>query len=83
MPGITTIDSHSIVVEVLARERVLVLEAVRREVAGDDDDVGRELVRLGDRALEQVRQEELLPAVEIGELDDREQSPAERLRASA
>ena len=33
---------------------------------------GCELVRLGDRALEQVRQEELLPAVQIGQLDDRE-----------
>ena len=30
---------------------------------------------LGDRPLEQVRQEELLPAVEIGQLDDREGTP--------
>jgi hypothetical protein len=47
---------------------------VRREIAGDDDDFGRELVRLGDRALEQVRQEELLPAVQVGQLDDRERA---------
>ena len=59
-------------VEVLAREGVLVLEAVGREVAGDDDDVGLELVRLRDRPLEVVRQKELLPAVEIGELHDAE-----------
>jgi hypothetical protein len=45
---------------------------VRRQVARDDDDVGLELVRLGDRPLEQVRQEELLPAMEVGQLDDRE-----------
>ena len=68
-------DDHRLAVdrvEVALRERVLVLEAVRGQVARDDDDVGRELVRLGDRALEQVRQEELLPAVEVGQLDDRE-----------
>jgi hypothetical protein len=48
---------------------------VRRQIARDNDDVGRELVRLGDRALEQARQEELLPAVKVGQLDDREGTP--------
>ena len=59
-------------VEVLARERVLVLEAVRGEVARDHDDVGLHLVHLGDRALEVLREEELRPAMEVGELDDPE-----------
>ena len=59
-------------VEVLAREGVLVLEAVRGEVAGDDDDVRLELVHLRDRALEVLRKEELLPAMEVGKLDDPE-----------
>ena len=59
-------------VQVVARERVLVLEAVRGEVAGDHDDVRLELVHLGDRALEVLRQEELLPAVQVRELHDPE-----------
>src|SRR5207248_11231550 len=67
-------------VDVLPGERVLVLEAVRGEVARDDDDVRAELVHLGDRALEEIRQEELLPAVEIGQLDDRERSAVPALR---
>ena len=36
---------------------------------------GCELVRLRDRALEVIRQEELLPAVEIRELHDPEHVP--------
>ena len=62
-------------VEVLAREHVLVLEAVGGEVAGDDDDVRLHLVHLGDRALEVLRQEELLPAMEIRQLHDPEHGP--------
>ena len=62
-------------VQVLARERVLVLEAVRGEVAGDHDDVRLHLVHLGDRALEVLREEELLPAMQVGELDDAEHRP--------
>jgi hypothetical protein len=48
---------------------------VRGQIARDHDDVGRELVRLRDRALEQIRQEELLSAVQVGQLDDREGTP--------
>src|SRR5581483_11909543 len=59
-------------VEEVLRDRVLLLEAVRGEVARDDDDVRCDLVRLRDRALEQARQEELLPAVQVGQLHDRE-----------
>ena len=44
-------------VEVAPRERVLLLEAEGRQVARADDDVGLQVVDLGDRALEQVRQE--------------------------
>jgi hypothetical protein len=62
-------------VDVLLGQRVLVLEAVRGEVAGDDDDVGPELVHLRDGAVEQVGQEELLPAMEVGQLRDRERAP--------
>ncbi len=72
LPGITTIDSHSMPFEVLARERVLVLEAVRGEVAGDHDDVRLHLVHLRDRALEVLREEELRPAMEVGQLHDPE-----------
>ncbi len=67
-------------VDVAPRQRVFVLEPVRREIARDDDDVRHELVHLGDRPLEQARQEELLPAVEIGQLDDRERSAVPALR---
>ena len=59
-------------VEVALRERVLVLEPVRGQVAGDDDDVRVELVHLRDRPFEQVREEELRPAVEVGQLHHRE-----------
>jgi len=52
-------------VQVLPREHVLVLEAVRGEVAGDHDDVRLHLVHLGDRALEVLREEELLPAMQV------------------
>ena len=51
---------------------VLVLEAERREVAGADDDVGREVVDLGDRALEQRRLEVLAAAVQVGDVGDPE-----------
>ena len=59
-------------VEVIAREHVLVLEAVRGEVARDHDDVRLHLVHLGDRALEVLREEELRPAMKVGELHDPE-----------
>ena len=68
-------DDHRLAldrVEIALRERVLVLEPVRRQVAGDDDDVGRELVHLGDGALEEIREEELRPAVQVRQLDERE-----------
>jgi hypothetical protein len=58
--------------EVVLGESVLLLETERGQVAGADDDVGLEVVDLGDRPLEQVRQEELRAAVQIGDLDDRE-----------
>ena len=59
-------------VQVLPREHVFVLEAVRGEVAGDHDDVGLDLVHLGDRPLEVLREEELLPAMQVRELHDPE-----------
>ncbi len=62
-------------VQVLAREHVLVLEAVGREVAGDHDDVRLHLVDLGDGALEVLRQEELLPAMQVRQLHDPEHGP--------
>ena len=59
-------------VDVLLGERVLLLEAEGRQVAGDDDDVRLDVVDLGDCALEEVWQEELRAAVQIRDLDDRE-----------
>ena len=57
-------------VQVLAREHVLLLEPVRGEVARDHDDVRFHLVHLGDRALEVLWKEELLPAMQVRKLDD-------------
>ena len=75
-PGIDDERLALDLVEVLARQLVLVLEAERRQIAGADHDVGLQLVDLGDRALEQVRLEVLLAAMQIGEVRDRERSPA-------
>ena len=61
-------------VEVLARELVLVLEAERRQVARADDDVGLELVDLGDRPLQQVQLEVRPSAVEVREVRDPERA---------
>ena len=52
------------------------LEPEAREVAGADDDVGLELVDLRDRAVEQVRLEVLLPAMQVGEVRDPERAAA-------
>ena len=57
-------------VQVVLRERVLLLEAEGRQVAGADDDVRCDVVHLGDRAFEQIREEELRPAVQIRDLHD-------------
>ena len=65
-------------VEVLARQLVLVLEAERREVARADHDVRLELVDLADRAVEQARLEVLLAAVQVGEVRDAEGAGAVR-----
>ena len=61
-------------VDVLLGERVLLLEAEGRQVTGDDDDVRLDVVDLRDRPLEEVRQEKLRAAVQIGDLDDRERA---------
>ena len=61
-------------VDVLLGERVLLLEAEGREVTGDDDDVRLHVVDLRDRPLEEVRQEKLRAAVQIGDLDDGERA---------
>jgi hypothetical protein len=61
-------------VDVLLGERVLLLEPERRQVAGDDDDLRLKVVDLGDRTFEQVWQEELRAAMQIGDLDDRERA---------
>ena len=52
-------------VQVLARQLILVLEPEAREVARADHDVRLELVDLRDRAIEQGRLEVLLPAMEV------------------
>jgi hypothetical protein len=49
-----------------------VLEAERGQVAGADDDVRLEVVDLGDRALEQARDEVLPTAMQVGQVRDRE-----------
>ena len=67
-------------VEVRLRHRVLVLEAERGQVARADDDVGAEVVDLADRALEQVRHEVGAPAVDVGDLRDRERAAVSSLR---
>ena len=59
-------------VQVRLRHRVLVLEPERGQVARADDDVGRELVDLSDRPLDQVRHEMNAPAVDVGDVGDRE-----------
>ena len=58
-------------VEVLARQLVLVPEAERGQVTRADDDLRLQVVDLGDRALEQIRLEMLLAAVQIGDVRDR------------
>jgi hypothetical protein len=63
-------------VEVALGLVVLLLEAERRQVAGAHDDVRAQVVQLRDRALEQVRQEVLAPAVQVGDLHDRERTGA-------
>jgi hypothetical protein len=59
-------------VEVALGLRVLLLEPEGRQVARADDEVGAELVDLADRTLQQVRDEVRPPAVQVGELRDRE-----------
>jgi hypothetical protein len=59
-------------VEVRLRLAVLLLEPEGRQVARADDDVGLEVVDLGDGALEQVREEVRTAAVEIRDLRDGE-----------
>src|SRR5205085_290367 len=51
---------------------VLLLEAERRQIARDDDDVGLEIVQLVDRALEQIGEEVRTAAVQIRDLCDHE-----------
>jgi hypothetical protein len=65
-------------VEVVLCQRVLLLETEGRQVARTDDDLRFEVIHLGDRALEQVRQEELRPAMHVRDLDDREGAVARR-----
>ena len=59
-------------VEVALRLQVLVLEPEGRQVARADDDLRLEVVDLGDRAVEQARDEVLAAAVQVGEMRDRE-----------
>ena len=59
-------------VEELARLLVLGPEAERRQVAGADDDLRREIVDLVDRALEQAGHEVRPPAVNVGDVRDPE-----------
>ena len=59
-------------VEVLARGLVLGAEAVVGEVPRDDHAVGRELVELGYRALEQAGDEVRRAAVQVRDLRDRD-----------
>ena len=44
-------------IEVAAGRRVLLLEAERRQIAGADDDVGFQVVDLGNRPFHQIRDE--------------------------
>ena len=62
-------------VEVALRLGVLLLEAERRQIARADDDVGLQVVDLGDRPLHQVRDEVRLAAMEIREMSDRQRLP--------
>ena len=62
-------------VEVGLRLRVLRLEAVRRQVARADDDLGLELVDLHDRPLHQIGHEIRRPAMQVGDVCDSEQLP--------
>ena len=59
-------------IEVVLGEGILLLEPERRQVSRHDDDVGLELVHLCDGALEEVREEELSPAVQVRDLHDGE-----------
>jgi hypothetical protein len=81
VPGVVVAGDHDHrlaldLVEVLAGEAVLLLEAEDREVAGADDGARLELVDLGDRALEQARLEARVSAVQVGDVGDREGGPA-------
>ncbi len=58
-------------IEVPLRLGVLLLESVRGQVAGADDDLGLQLVDLRDRALHQVGHEVPVAAVDVGEVGDR------------
>ena len=59
-------------VEVALRGGVLLLEPEGRQIAGADDDVGRQVVDLRDRPLHQIRHEVRRTAVQIGQLGDRQ-----------
>ena len=59
-------------VEVALRGRVLLLEPERRQIARADDDVGLQIVDLGDRSLHQVGDEMRRAAVQVRQLGDRQ-----------
>ena len=59
-------------VEVALRLDVLLLEPVRGQIAGADDDVRSERVDVADRALHQIRDEMRVAAVDVREVRDRE-----------
>ena len=65
--------------EVVPRAGELLLEAVRRQVAGADHDVGVEIVDLGDRALHQIGHEMRVAAVDVGQMGERELHGSETL----
>ena len=64
-------------VQVALGFRVLLLEAEGREVAGADDDVGFEVVDLGNRSFHQIRHEMGIPAMQIREMSDRDRHSGE------
>ena len=69
-------------VEVGLRLRVLLLEPEGGQIAGADDDVGRQVVDLRDRPFHQVRHELRLATMEIREMSDRQGSHPDDSRAS-
>src|SRR5205085_5467673 len=69
-------------VEVALRGRVLLLEPERRQVAGADDNVGLQVVDLGNRSLHQVRHEMRRTAVEVREVRDCQRRQDQDFRAS-